>query len=95
MPEERFTFFWSGPFSNWHPASFELDGVTYNCSEQFMMAEKARMFGDMNALNRIMSAVEPSDQKRYGREVQNFNREKWEEKAREIEIGRASCRERV
>ena len=41
------------------------------------------MFGDMNALNRIMSAVDPSDQKRYGREVQNFNKEKWEETARE------------
>jgi ribA/ribD-fused uncharacterized protein len=83
MPEEKFTFFWSGPFSNWHPAPFVLDGVTYNCSEQHMMAEKARMFEDTNSLDRIMSAVDPSDQKRYGREVLNFNKEEWEKTARE------------
>ena len=39
---EKFTFFWSGPFSQWHPSPFIIDGVTYNCAEQYMMAEKAR-----------------------------------------------------
>jgi len=81
---EKFTFFWSGPFSNWHPSPFVIDGIVYNCSEQFMMADKARMFGDTNSLNRIMSAVDPSDQKRYGRNVQNFVKEKWDAVARDI-----------
>lgn len=84
MSEEKFTFFWSGPFSNWHPSPFVLDGITYNCSEQYMMAEKARMFEDTSSLNRIMNAVDPSDQKRYGRSVTNFNKEKWDAVARNI-----------
>jgi len=81
---EKFTFFWSGPFSNWHPSPFKINGVVYNCSEQLMMAEKARMFGDDVALNRIMNAVDPSDQKRYGRCVNNFNKEQWDAAARDI-----------
>jgi len=81
---EKFTFFWSGPFSNWYPSPFEIDGVTYNCTEQHMMAEKARMFGDTESLDRIMSAVDPSDQKRYGRQVKGFDKDKWDAAARDI-----------
>jgi hypothetical protein len=81
---EKFTFFWSGPFSNWYPFPFKIDGMVYNCSEQFMMAEKARIFKDDVALNRIMNAVDPSDQKRYGRCVSNFEKDKWDAIARDI-----------
>lgn len=49
-----------------------------------MMAEKARMFGDLYAVAKIMSAVDPSDQKRYGREVIGFNKEVWEAKAKDV-----------
>lgn len=40
---EKFTFFFGAdsPFSQWHPAKFEVDGVTYNCAEQYMMYQKA------------------------------------------------------
>jgi len=80
---EKFTFFWSGTFSQWHPSAFTIDGVTYNCAEQYMMGEKARLFGDETRLGMIMSAVDPSDQKRYGRQVTSFNKEKWDAVARE------------
>jgi hypothetical protein len=36
MRMENFTFFWRGPFSQWHIAPFKVDGVTYNCAEQFI-----------------------------------------------------------
>ena len=41
--EEGFTFFFGAdsPFSQWHPAEFTVDGVTYDCAEQFMMHQKA------------------------------------------------------
>ena len=81
---EKFTFFRSGPFSNWYPSPFEVGGVTYNTAEQHMMAEKARMFKDDVALNRIMCVVEPRDQKRYGRCVNNFIKEQWDALARDI-----------
>ena len=31
------------PFSNWYMCTFEDSGITYNCMEQYMMAEKARL----------------------------------------------------
>ena len=86
---EKFTFFWGGRapnglFSQWAPTPFEIDGVTYNCAEQYMMTEKARLFGDSATLAKIMSAVEPSDQKRYGREVKGFDKKVWDAAARDI-----------
>jgi ribA/ribD-fused uncharacterized protein len=81
---ESFHFFWSGPFSQWHPSVFEIDGVTYSCAEQYMMAEKARLFEDEAREAMIMSTTEPSDQKRYGRMVQGFDNEVWLANAKAI-----------
>ena len=41
--EERFTFFFGAesPFSQWHRATFTVEGVKYNCAEQYMMHQKA------------------------------------------------------
>jgi hypothetical protein len=82
--KERFTFFWSGTFSQWHPSPFQIGGVWYNCAEQYMMAEKARLFGDAQAEARIMATSDPSDQKRYGRGVVGFNIDKWANVAKDI-----------
>ena len=82
--DEKFTFFWSGTFSQWHPSPFQIDGVWYNCAEQYMMAEKAKLFGDTVTYQMIMSAIEPSDQKRYGRMVKNFNPDIWNQHAKDI-----------
>ena len=40
---EKYTFFYttSSPFSQFHPAEFTVDGITYNCAEQYMMHQKA------------------------------------------------------
>jgi hypothetical protein len=68
---------------------FVIDGVTYNCAEQYMMAEKARLFGDKATERKIMSTSDPADQKRWGREVKNFNADKWNNVAKDI-VFRAS-----
>jgi len=81
---EKFTFFWSGVFSQWHPSPFQIGDVWYNCAEQYMMAEKARMFDDTNMLQKILNSIMPADQKRFGRMVQNFDLEKWNLDARPI-----------
>lgn len=81
---EKFTFFWSGPFSQWHPSSFEINDIIYNCAEQYMMAEKALMFADYGMRTRILHAANPADQKRYGRQVANFNLEAWNKEAKKI-----------
>lgn len=84
MGKEQFTFFWGGPFSQWHPSPFEIDGVAYNCAEQYMMAEKARLFGDTEMEARIMASPEPSDQKRFGRMVKGFVMDIWIQHAKDI-----------
>ena len=43
-------------FSQWWMYRFTVDGTEYTCAEQFMMAEKARMFGDGEMLSMILKA---------------------------------------
>lgn len=81
---EIFTFFWHGPFSQWHKCRFVVSGVVYNCAEQYMMAGKARLFTDFNALEKIMKASDPSVQKQVGRNVRGFDETKWNKVAKEI-----------
>lgn len=81
---EQFTFFWSGPFSQWHPSPFTLEGLPYGCAEQWMMAEKARLFGDSETAALIMANADPATQKRLGRAVRGFDNAVWLAKAPEI-----------
>jgi ribA/ribD-fused uncharacterized protein len=81
---EQFTFFWHGPFSQWHGCLFDIEGATYNCAEQYMMAQKAVLFHDEDAFEKIMAAVSPRIQKALGRKVRGFNPSKWEACARDI-----------
>ena len=85
---ERLTLFWDGPFSQWEPSYFVLDEVDYCCAEQYMMATKARTFGDHDTLEQIMDTEDPSLHKRLGRLVEGFSVEEWEE---DQENGRAYC----
>ena len=74
----KFVLFWGGWPSQWHPARFTVDGVEYNCCEQFMMAEKARVFGDAEALAKILASKSPRAQKALGRTVRNFDKATWD-----------------
>ena len=59
-----------------HP--FTVDFVEYNCAEQFMMASKARLFGDDAALSAILASNDPREQKRLGHRVRHFDHELWQ-----------------
>ena len=63
--------------SQWFPASFVLDGVTYKTAEHFMMAEKARLFGDDDALAKILACKTPAEAKALGRVVRDYDNERW------------------
>ena len=78
--------FWktASPFSQWHPATFEVDGVVYNCAEQYMMAEKARLFGDYETEAAILASGNPGKQKALGRKVANFDETIWNERCRDV-----------
>ncbi|MBL9008009.1 MAG: NADAR family protein [Myxococcales bacterium] len=64
-------------FSQFWPCSFSLYGVNYAWAEQWMMASKARLFGDGEALARILIATAPLDCKRIGRQVRGFDEALW------------------
>jgi len=81
---DQFVFFWGGWPSQWFKTAFQIEGVTYNCCEQFMMAEKARVFGDDEALRAILAAKNPRDQKAWGRKVANFDETAWNDVCRGI-----------
>jgi ribA/ribD-fused uncharacterized protein len=80
----KFTFFWNGPFSQWKLCWFNVDGVDYSCAEQYMMAQKAILFNDMVALDKIMGTMQPKKQKEYGRSVKNFDTDKWNSVCKDI-----------
>lgn len=68
-----------GCFSQWFEASFEVDGQTYLTAEHFMMAEKARLFGDVETRASILAARTPAEAKKLGRGVKGFDDARWEQ----------------
>lgn len=76
--------FSTGFLSQWHKCAFTIDGVKYNCAEQYMMASKARLFGDEHTAELIMKAKTPKVQKELGRRVQGFDEKIWSEHDQEI-----------
>ena len=80
----EFTFFWSGPFSQWAHSPFKLEGKTFVTAEQYMMYKKAMLFGDTEIADRIMRTSDPKIQKSLGRKVKNFDAVKWNAVARQV-----------
>lgn len=86
----KFVFFWGHTpaadgsvtkscFSQWWKAPFNVDGVSYPTAEHFMMAGKARLFGDHATEEKILAAKHPKQAKDLGRKVANFNEAAWNE----------------
>lgn len=82
MISGKYYFFWGGECSQWYKAPIKIDGHTYNCNEQYMMAEKARLFNDQDALDAILKISNPRKQKALGRSVKGFDQNEWEKIAR-------------
>jgi ribA/ribD-fused uncharacterized protein len=82
--KEQFAFFWGGTFSQWHKSKFVIDGVEFNCCEQYMMYKKALMFHDYDIANKIMNTNNPREQKALGRKVSGFDKDHWESYCRDI-----------
>jgi len=87
--ETKYLFFWGHTpkqkgvvdkscFSQWFPAAFEVAGDTYATAEHWMMAEKARLFGNDEVRERIIAAKHPAEAKKLGREVTGFDPQVWD-----------------
>ncbi|MCP3859794.1 MAG: NADAR family protein [Phycisphaeraceae bacterium] len=96
----KFLFFWghtpppSGEIgahvlSQWYLHEFEIAGVSYASAEHYMMADKARLFADDEALEEILTSATPGEAKALGRRVRNFDNPTWEAHRSDI-VTRAS-----
>ena len=65
-------------FSQWFPASFTVASVEYATAEHFMMVQKARLFGDVEMVPRIVGAGSPGEAKQLGRNVRGFDAAVWD-----------------
>lgn len=83
----RRVFFWQtekgnkigpGCLSQWARWGFVIDGAYYRYAEQYMMAEKARMFHDDATLDKVMDAKSPMIIKHLGRVVKGRNGGEWD-----------------
>ncbi|SOE10841.1 hypothetical protein SAMN06272775_1860 [Streptomyces sp. 2323.1] len=85
----KYVFFWghsprrdgslgASCFSQWWPSPFTVDRVRYATAEHWMMAGKARLFGDAEAERRVLAARHPRQAKDAGRTVRGFDEETWQ-----------------
>lgn len=70
--------FMKGPFSQFHASRFSVDGRDYICAEQYMHAEKARLFGDIAMADRIMASDSPHEHKMMGARAAGFEQDRWD-----------------
>jgi len=75
-----------GCLSQWWPAEFTVDGVTYPTAEHWMMAAKARLFGDDEGLAAVLAARSPAVAKAAGRKVRDFHEQKWADERYDIVV---------
>jgi ribA/ribD-fused uncharacterized protein len=65
-------------FSQWWPSAFNVGDTRYATAEHWMMAEKARLFNDATAIEKILACRTPAEAKKLGRTVQHFNPVTWD-----------------
>jgi len=79
----EFIFFWKpteqpyGYLGNWYNSSFDINGKTYANVEQYFMEQKAIIFNDIIAAEQIMENIFPSEMKKIGQRVKNYDEAVW------------------
>ncbi len=93
----KYVFFWGDTprrdgqvdascLSQWFQAPFTVDGVRYPTAEHWMMAGKARLFGDRDAEQKVIAAGHPQQAKAIGRQVNGFDTETWQRHRLELVV---------
>jgi ribA/ribD-fused uncharacterized protein len=82
----------SGCLSQWWPAPFTVDSITYPTAEHFMMCHKAMLFGDADAAGRILVAAHPGEAKKLGRGVRNFDESTWDSSRFDIVVAGSTAK---
>ena len=72
--------------SQWYPAPFEVEGQRYATAEHWMMAGKARLFGDEAIHAKIVASDDPAKVKALGRKIAGFDETQWRAHRYEIVV---------
>jgi len=68
-----------GCLSQWQKSNFTVNNIEYSCTEQFMMACKAELFNDLDAIKKILNNNNPKSIKALGRKIKKFDENTWNE----------------
>ena len=72
------------PFSNFHLCSFEVAGIKYHSSEQFIQHMKARFFEDKKTAEAILHASTPRECKQLSKGIVKYKHDSWAKMAKEL-----------
>jgi ribA/ribD-fused uncharacterized protein len=75
---DNYVFFKSGVLSQWYKKDMTIDGVKFTSCEQYMMYMKAKTFNDDEIADKILNTNNPAEQKQFGRQVKNFDKNVWD-----------------
>ena len=67
-PDEKY-----GWLSNWYLSDFKVGDIRFSSMEQYMMYEKAVVFGDLKTAEKILGTQNVAIIKQYGRQVADYN----------------------
>jgi ribA/ribD-fused uncharacterized protein len=81
---DKHVFFWDGIYSQWYWADMVIDNIEYNSCEQYMMHQKALLFGDTDIAELIMQETNPREQKKFGRQIKGFDKSIWDKNCMSI-----------
>ncbi len=66
-----------GYLSNWYPSPFDLDGMRFTSTEQYIMYRKCMAFGDEKSAAAVMTTNDPAKQQEIGRYAENYIDSAW------------------
>lgn len=71
------------PFSKFYQEKFSVDGQEYNCVEQYLQVQKARLFDDKQSEVAILGEENLAVQCEIGRNIKNFDKTQFRERSKE------------
>jgi len=75
---DKYYFFYKHILGQWHKFDFTVEGITFNCPEQWMMYQKAILFNDQASADKILLEKHSYQQQQLGRTVKGYKQDKWD-----------------
>ncbi|MFK7031638.1 NADAR family protein [Flavobacterium oreochromis] len=79
-----FFYGYDHPLSQWYTSNFVINDINFTSAEQWMMYSKAKLFNDSEKMIEILNELNPSNQRKLGRQIKSFKEDIWLSKRREI-----------